>query len=484
MIHLSKGWRRKCGIATLLAALVLTGAWIKSAVDRVATRHSTIDPAGALSQAGKITVFGLRNPIESNGSGQQSIWLVWGLYADAKINIAPGPVSSGLPGPVPDAENRLPEAALPSVAAELSPPPADSHPEEATDDAAAVKTRWRCCGFSFERTEAADGSYGTMVLVPHWLIITPLLLLSAAWLIRPHGTRAVNGLAPGSEVHPHGGSGPKTTPTLAASPPWPMLPASAPLGSVTSQSIDALAASGRSHGIAMEEVTAGSCKARRGRWGFVTALWSLALREGWRGKLALVTLLSSLVLTGGWVRSFAVTDLVNFELGTQAQVSLVSGNDGLSCRYEPSVGGPGFCYGTFTGRDHEVMTFRPKGDAEMIEDLGISEPLEADAAELEDNPDEPQLLTLTSGEADATTNAQTLVSAPAGISSAVDWIGTSLEWGGLYISHGPMDTTVVVPYGLLVIPLTFLFAGLLAWPRISLRPPCQPSGRERARPAA
>ncbi len=36
--------------------------------------------------------------------------------------------------------------------------------------------------------------------------------------------------------------------------------------------------------------------------------------------------------------------------------------------------------------------------------------------------------------------------------------------GGLYISHGPMDTTVVVPYGFLIIPLTLIF-GLLARPR-------------------
>ena len=42
-----------------------------------------------------------------------------------------------------------------------------------------------------------------------------------------------------------------------------------------------------------------------------------------------------------------------------------------------------------------------------------------------------------------------------------EWVGTSLQWGLFYISHGPMESHIVVPYGFVVIPLTLLSTLLL-----------------------
>lgn len=37
-----------------------------------------------------------------------------------------------------------------------------------------------------------------------------------------------------------------------------------------------------------------------------------------------------------------------------------------------------------------------------------------------------------------------------------DWIGTDVQWGGLYITRQPYLTTIVIPYGFVAIPLTLL----------------------------
>ena len=42
-----------------------------------------------------------------------------------------------------------------------------------------------------------------------------------------------------------------------------------------------------------------------------------------------------------------------------------------------------------------------------------------------------------------------------------DWVGTSIQWGGFYVAHGPTETHFVIPYGFVVIPLMLMSALLL-----------------------
>ena len=70
------GWRKSCGVATLLAALVLTGAWGKSVVEHSGMQASIADKVHSLPLSGKIAVSFSTNPIDYPGYLPQSNWQI------------------------------------------------------------------------------------------------------------------------------------------------------------------------------------------------------------------------------------------------------------------------------------------------------------------------------------------------------------------------------------------------------------------------
>ena len=452
------GWRRTCGIGTLLAALILTGAWAKSAVDHVVIPGSLDDQVGddqarenkasALHLSGKIAVFNSTNPFQRNVP--QINWCVRGLYTDAicmsGLNTGAGVKLVMLELPPPDLSVTLPDAggAIEDVeGGRLSAGRTAAQADQSEDDPETLTVQWQHCGFFFGRVETAAGDRNVVVLIPHWSIAAPLWLLSIVLLVGPRRGKIAGNVKHASVA----GSG---------------------------------ASAARPLKIESGTSTAEGFAGRRRRFGLMTLFSSLAITAGWRGKLALLTLFASLALTGGWIRSGVVTDLFNVLPESQSQLLLVSGKDGISCRYDASLnGGSGTRYRILTGPAHEKVTFRPTGSDVVASDWEFADsetldgpPFEVALAEnIPDGKPPFSKVTLTAGELAPTADSPLSAGAPAAPvvsgSGGADWVGKSFEWGGIYLSRGPLDTTVVVPYPYLLIPLSLLAAALLAGVRTS-----------------
>ena len=505
------GWRKSCGVATLLAALVLTGAWGKSVVEHSGMQASIADKVHSLPLSGKIAVSFSTNPIDYPGYLPQSNWQILGLYSDFQITIAPPQILPGLPdlvqslASVPESLERLPSkefsssedffsevtpgellrgqliqtAASQTVVGLSEPTESLSAPTERIgissdfgpgppfgvdivdgvcnkeDQPEWVSSRWEFCGFRFSKgADCVDLSTDCVVLIPHWFLILPLLV-SAGFLVRPGFCKSMIAAT--------------TTPApVSASP------------------------NGKTH-------------------------VSGTILHGWRGGCGIASLLVSCLLAAGWLRNSDVSDRVNLVLGKQGQLILVSGKEGLVCTWNGDLDPTG-CrsgYRMITGKAHESMHFRPLGLFETIECNVLPGPVTANSqvrplagldAETQDGSAElwaDDLLVSHSDvmdfaviapdgiappreiEMSVATDAVALDSAspvsPAeGIapprelsvlmapvatedfgSGSMDFVGITCDWAGSYISVGPTDATLVVPYGLLVIPLALLSAGLL-----------------------
>lgn len=491
MDELLRGWRRKCGIGMLFAALVLTGAWVKSVYDHPGGRDPDEQVAEWPSMSGKIGISGYRLPIEKPAMPvSQNHWSLFGLYTDAELFYSTKESISEIPdsepcapaelneltAPSPPDENPLVAAAIEGIvvpAAHLEPdrsgeevsdramPPSfELTPEqgpqpwfsyldladctmlhgvvfsEATDDSMKVTSNWQCCGFCFLCREGADGSWDGGVLVPHWSIVAPLLLLSVALFRQSLPARS-------AILHPRAMS--------ATTPQQPPIDKHCETGDRWSS--------------------------RRRNPGILTSLALLAAGAGWHGKLALVTLFASIVLTAGWIRSRVVSDLFRFDVGADANVLLLSGWDGITLQHECGCGvGWPASYQTFTGKRHQELTYRPKRDFErqfeqfMLEhgnpDGSFNLPT-FDASDPEETmPNSPQVAVLnpSSGETIAATSGQQTANvAPRTGSGTSPWTGISFDWAGFYMDDTgtPRQRTVVVPYGFLVLPLALSSTVLL-----------------------
>ncbi|MCX7410581.1 MAG: hypothetical protein NTZ32_21100 [Planctomycetales bacterium] len=472
----SRGWRWRCGLGTLLAAFALTGAWIKSVVDHVVIRDAVENQAYSLPLSGKIGIFVTTNPIEWSGFVPETQWSVTGLYADADITIAPEQVHARLPDPVPPAElqpkvsqssvDALVQASfsdesdlangllIQTAASQLSAGPGSlqslqeglsttadfklsgisdaSLPDDAwdsddTDDnEGRITAQWQCCGFQFERQEYVHSGDGTFFLIPHWSLVLPLWLVTIALLVR---------LRRGDVKHS----------ATVVNP---------------------------------EPVAAGVTGAETGEG--VGSFFG-----GWRRKWGVATLLVSLTLVGGWVRSSVVSDLIILD-STQSQFRLVSSKEGLVFDHNCTTlsDNSRIRYRTLTGRAHDQLTFFPMG----FNSTAFNSPVEQGSFELAEESVLPSFenapaelprfaeIAMVADEPEPLMPSPTAVNLVAAVrSDAHAWAGRYLAWSGLFISCGSNGTRVVVPYGLVTIPLTLLSAILLIWPNAS-RAKCRTVG--------
>ncbi len=170
-----------------------------------------------------------------------------------------------------------------------------------------------------------------MVLIPHWFVVAPLLLLSAVLLI-PWKGKTKNAPITGSE------SG-------------AVQPLGTERGKVTGDT------GGRAG-------TAGG--------GCSTALSSLASTKGASaGNWRLLRCSPRLRVVQGMVyQKFRRDRLLRFRPGAAARLFLISGRDGISYNRQPGgLGGSGASYHTRTGRNHEETTLRPRAGVEMFADF-------------------------------------------------------------------------------------------------------------------
>ena len=503
MRHFFKGLRRPIGLGALFASLVFTGAWIKSYVDHGMIFGSKENRTSALLVPGTINISGYRLSVEWPGHVPQIDWHVTGFYADVKLLLAPAqkvdqpPTSASQTGSMVAnfVTNRPPQAILDanmtdniSVMSAVYTDEADSNEKELIQASAGessfvpnsvqhprvglsfdftisdcnpdccpnldsddehddmVESKLQYCGFRYLQGLGEDGSWECAIQIPHWSVVLPLGLLAAVMLVGPRrkNSTVVIGAVPSS-------------------------------------------ATMRSHGV--EE--------NHGLAGFFS---------GWRRKLGVLTLLTSLAVAGVWVRSGVVSDVVNFELEFGKQLLLASGKQGLACLHNRTQrdDGSGTHYRTITGPRHETMTFLPQESESDFDNVvmnllptgavinlpngaaterdevclsgDIPEMFRAPGERIDSH--EPQLLVpmtmarpmtmvclampqSTDGSAPKIGLDFTMDPSGGIPTGMTDWVGTSMQWGGLYISHGPMETHFVIPYGFVVIPLTLLSAMLL-----------------------
>ena len=486
-----KNLRRTFGIGSLLTSLVFTGAWVKSYVDHSTIFGSKQNQANLLSVPGTIGVSGYSNRVEWPGHLPQINWYVSGFYAVANFVIAPEQTvnrsSTCMSQPIaPFVVNQPPQSIMNSVSqdnlsvmsaiyteeadsSEINLIPAsaskssfvpvsearprvgisfeydvsepDANLDSSDEHDNMVESKFQYCGFHYLHGVMEDGSWECAVQFPHWSVVLPLGLLSAVILIGPGRKNFNNG-----------------TGNVAS---W----ATSPSG------IDG------TYGLA----------------GFF---------GGWRRKSGAVMLLISLALTGGWVRASIVTDVLNFEFKQGKQLLLASGKEGVVCQYNriPCSVGSGTRYRMITGPQHESTTFIPLDSDLELADLDVNIP-DTGAGQLPNGAtmrsdvkifpgempnmfgpqgdllvslQEPDLLS-------SMTQDSGVLPQPAedrlprlgmhfiDISNGTEagmteWAGTALHWGRFYISHGPMETHFVIPYGFVVLPLT-LFSAMLLFTR-------------------
>ena len=498
-----KGWRRTFGAGALLASLVVTGAWIKSYVNHGMIFGSKGNRTSALLVPGTINLSGYRFSAEWLGHLPEINWLVTGFYADVTLLLAPAQKVDQPPTPASQTgsmvanfiTNRPPQSNLDanladniSVIYAAHTEEADSNEKELIQTSAGessfvpnsvqhprvgvsfdfnisdcnpdccpnldsddehddmVESKLQFCGVRYLHGLGEDGSWECAIQIPHWSIVLPLGLLAAVMLVGPRrkNSTVVTGAVPSSAL-------------------------------MRSQAVE------ENHGLA----------------GFFS---------GWRRKLGVLTLLTSLAVAGVWVRSGVVSDVVNFELEFGKQLLLASGKQGLACQHNRSQrdDGSGTHYRTITGPRHETMTFLPQESESDFADLNVNllpsgavinlpngtatvrdeVCLSGDIPEMFRAPGEgidshePQLLVpmtmarpmtmvrlampqSTDGSAPKIGLDFTMDPSGGIPTGMTDWVGTSMQWGGLYISHGPMETHFVIPYGFVVIPLMLLSAFLL-----------------------
>ena len=465
MLAVFENGRRKCGVAALIAALVFTGAWLKSAIDQDVIPRLEEYGTDERSLSGEIAVFVSTNPIEWNGHRPETHWYIKGFYTEAQFTFAPEQVQAKSPGTIhhPDATflafEEGPNSALHSTVVpmpigtvvpaiqseaddsvrdlliqtsgnlsvvELMPPqragalPFNSSLPivnedfgDETDEPAMITSHWQWGGFLFEQSKSPDAGDGTCVLIPHWSIVIPLFLLGAMLLVSPRGVRN-------------------------------KIPAAADLDSDAAHPV-----------IVKNPRIAGR------------------FFQGWRRKVGVVTLLASAALTCGWVRSSIVTDLIHVPVWPQIRMSLASANEGLVCQadFAPMFELTAVRYRMITGRAHQELSFRPliyQGSLEGMEiELAESLPSVNSLVPLDDRPQSGPVR-LTADESVPLMSTVILPSAPSTPTPEVTpWVGTVFGWAGLYHSRAPTDMTIVIPYALMVIPLTLLSGVLLVRPRFA-----------------
>ncbi|MEI8021774.1 MAG: hypothetical protein WCH39_26425 [Schlesneria sp.] len=497
MSEFFRGWRRTIGLGSLFASLVFTGAWMKSYVDHGMIFGSKGNRTSALAVPGTINISGYRLSVEWPGHVPQIDWHVTGFYADVKLLLAPAQKVDQPPTPASQTDcmvanfvtNRPPQAILDanmtdniSVMSAVYTDEADSNEKELIQASAGessfvpnsvqhprvgvsfdfdisdcnpdccpslssddehddmVESKLQFCGFRYLHGLGEDGSWECVIQIPHWFIVLPLGLLATVLLVGPRrkNSTVVTG----------------TLPSFATV---------------------------RSHGV--EE--------NHGLAGFF---------RGWRRKLGGLTLLTSLAVAGVWVRSGVVSDVVNFELEFGKQLLLASGKQGLACLHNRTQcdDGSGTHYRMITGPRHETMTFLPQESESDFDDVvmnilptgasanlpngvaterdevfssgGVSEIFGASGQPIASQEPQMQVPMTIVGLASPQPTDGTVqkiglefnIDLSDGSEARVtDWVGTSIQWGGFYISHGPMETHFVIPYGFVVIPLMLLSALLL-----------------------
>ena len=132
-----KGWRRKTGLLTLMIALVFMGAWARSVsvMDAVQIRSG---------------MYTMEHCVSVDHS------LVWGrLRAEDSRSIIVFPVWEA------------------SKASNL----------DAFLDRANLRCSWRRCGFGVGEMKAGPADRHTIWVIPYWVIVIPLTLLSAYLLL-------------------------------------------------------------------------------------------------------------------------------------------------------------------------------------------------------------------------------------------------------------------------------------------------------------
>ncbi len=492
-----KGWRRTFGVGALIASLLFTGAWIKSYVDHGLIFGSKGNRTSAFSVPGTINISGYRLSAEWPGHLPQIDWHVTGFYADVKLLLAPAQKVDQPPAPASQTgsmvanfvNDRPPQSNLdvnladnPSVMSAVYTEEADSGEKELTQASASqssfvpnsvqhprvgvsfdftisdcnpdcspnldsgdqhnemVESKLQFCGFRYLRGVGEDGSWEYAIQIPHWSVVLPIGLLASIMLVGPRRKNST-----------------VVTETVASS------------------------ATMRSHGV--EE--------NHGLAGFFS---------GWRRKLGVLTLLTSLAVAGVWVRSGVVSDVVNFELEFGKQLLLASGKQGLACLHNRTQcdDGSGTHYRMITGPRHETMTFLPQESESDFDDvvmnilptgavINLPNGAATESDEIFSSGGVPEMFGA-SGQPIASQEPQMQVPMTiVGLASpqptdgtvqkiglefnidlsdgsearVTDWVGTSIQWGGFYISHGPMETHFVIPYGFVVIPLMLLSALLL-----------------------
>ncbi len=489
------GWRGTIGIGAFFVLLVFTGAWIKSYVDHGMIFGSKMNRTSALSVPGTISISGYRLSVEWPGHLPQIDWHLSGFYADLKLVLAPAQKVDPTPSSVSHtgrmianfATNRLPQASLDvdmtnnlSVMSAVYTEEADSGEKELIQASAGessfvpnsvqhprvgvsfdfdisdcnpdccpslnsddehddmVESKFQFFGFRYLRGLGEDGSCEFAIQIPHCSVVLPLGLLAMVMLVGPRrkNTTVVTG----------------TLPSFAT---------------VRSQGVE------ENHGLA----------------GFF---------RGWRRKLGVLTLFTSLAVAGVWVRSVVVSDVVNFELEFGKQLLLASGKQGLACLHNrtSSDDGSGTHYRMVTGSRHETMTFLPQEPDfddvvmnilptgavvnllnrvaterdEVFSLGGVPEMFGASVQPIASQ--EPQMqvpMTIVGLSSPQPTDGTVqriglefnIDLSDGSEARVIDWVGTSIQWGGFYFAHGPMETHFVIPYGFVVIPLILVSALLL-----------------------
>jgi len=348
---------RGVGFGSLTLGLMFVAAWAKSAIDGDVIPALENGERDAIPVSGFIQIFRYGYAAsETDRLVPQISYSVKGLFSEASICIAPNEVNpgwldTGLEGSDEQALINRDRVVLKS--AELLPPGADRAVQvlESGDDnwvdglnTNIVQTRatqaavpalsapmtlvgltdidastlnsqsniedvesaysttladqWQCCGIRYEKYNDDDGTWSSLWLIPHWIVCTSFLGLSAVLLIGPW-KKGRQPAVPGASVSP---SEATATPNSVST-----------------------------------------------------------LFQTQTGRVGLVTLSSALLLAGAWVRSLGVTDVTRLIVGPQTRVLLISGAEGLVVKKEMlDTEGMESGHTTRTGVAHQPMRFRPE----------------------------------------------------------------------------------------------------------------------------
>ena len=422
-----KSWRGKVAMGMLCASLFLIGAWIKSAVDHVVLRGSVLKQPYIVPLSGNIGVFCQENSIEWSGFRPEVKWQLTGLYSDLRITMSPAqvvprPVDPALPGEMaigPANDEAIVAASHVEAAAavpvddtliQTAAEPLTSYavisdePYYVSDEPGTMLTEWQCCGLRFVRCVNIDSSRETAILIPHWILIVPLMLITAGLLFakRRDGAQAA---------------------TRAELPLAPAIPGN--------------------HATAPK-----------------------SLLSGWRGKLGIALLVLSLLLTGGWIRSRSIADQWSLLPFPRTLLSVFSAKEGLCVQRgvleEDYESCSNFRYRTLTGRRYDQLMVRPLGHELTLP----APPIDLAPATVELPASTPTVAPTADPSSPAPLPPPVTAGVPYTDSVHSNFFDQSLEWGGVYISHGSCGTSLAIPYGFFVIPLFLGSLLLLAWPRL------------------